>query len=276
MRVPASGANCCPAAVQALLTDLCRAPVVVERWERLEPWAVARVLRICRVPRSGRPCAPCRPGAPHPPRWRCGPPRAAGSIRPRPRRAECSHRWSGRNLPSAARLIGIPGPCQARGGYPSATRAPPVWRISTAALWPGVCLRPKTTSATDSPWQRPECPGRCRGCTGSPCSTPVRRPTTAVCNGGDTGIRGPDRGSPPRPASPSRLVLAHGRCAVPPLARRGPGPHRLGEVPALFAASLTHTPTARAGRPLRARLAGSDQCTGRPRQRERRTPVNSG
>jgi hypothetical protein len=30
--------------VQALLTDLCRAPVTVERWERLEPWAVARVL----------------------------------------------------------------------------------------------------------------------------------------------------------------------------------------------------------------------------------------
>jgi aminoglycoside/choline kinase family phosphotransferase len=30
--------------VQALLTDICRAPVVVERWERLEPWAVARAL----------------------------------------------------------------------------------------------------------------------------------------------------------------------------------------------------------------------------------------
>src|SRR5262249_57293021 len=42
--MPASGANRRPAAVQALLTDLCRAPVVVERWERLEPWAVARVL----------------------------------------------------------------------------------------------------------------------------------------------------------------------------------------------------------------------------------------
>jgi aminoglycoside/choline kinase family phosphotransferase len=40
----ASGANRRPAAVQALLTDLCLAPVVVERWERLEPWAVARVL----------------------------------------------------------------------------------------------------------------------------------------------------------------------------------------------------------------------------------------
>src|SRR5215813_5099299 len=36
--MPASGANRRPAAVQALLTDLCRAPVVVE------PWAVARVL----------------------------------------------------------------------------------------------------------------------------------------------------------------------------------------------------------------------------------------
>jgi hypothetical protein len=32
------------AAVQALLTDLCRAPVAVERWEHLEPRAVARVL----------------------------------------------------------------------------------------------------------------------------------------------------------------------------------------------------------------------------------------
>lgn len=42
--MPASGADRRPAAVQALLTDLCRAPVVVERWERLEPWAVARVL----------------------------------------------------------------------------------------------------------------------------------------------------------------------------------------------------------------------------------------
>jgi len=41
--MPASGANRHPAAVQALLTDLCRAPVAVERWERLEPWAVARV-----------------------------------------------------------------------------------------------------------------------------------------------------------------------------------------------------------------------------------------
>ena len=30
--------------MQALLSDLCRAPVTVERWERLEPWAVARVL----------------------------------------------------------------------------------------------------------------------------------------------------------------------------------------------------------------------------------------
>ena len=42
--VPASGADCRPAAVQALLSDTCRAPVAVERWERLEPWAVARVL----------------------------------------------------------------------------------------------------------------------------------------------------------------------------------------------------------------------------------------
>jgi hypothetical protein len=42
--MPASGANRRIAAVQALLTDLCRAPVAVERWERLEPWAVARVL----------------------------------------------------------------------------------------------------------------------------------------------------------------------------------------------------------------------------------------
>ena len=42
--MPASGANRRFVAVQALLTDLCRAPVAVERWERLEPWAVARVL----------------------------------------------------------------------------------------------------------------------------------------------------------------------------------------------------------------------------------------
>jgi phosphotransferase family enzyme len=41
--MPASGANGCPAAVQALLTDLYSAPVAVEHWERLEPWAVARV-----------------------------------------------------------------------------------------------------------------------------------------------------------------------------------------------------------------------------------------
>ena len=43
-RVPASGANGHPAAVQVLLTDLFRAPVAVNRWEPLEPWAVARVL----------------------------------------------------------------------------------------------------------------------------------------------------------------------------------------------------------------------------------------
>jgi aminoglycoside/choline kinase family phosphotransferase len=42
--MPVSGANRRAAAVQALLTDLCRVPVAVERWERLEPWAVARVL----------------------------------------------------------------------------------------------------------------------------------------------------------------------------------------------------------------------------------------
>jgi hypothetical protein len=42
--MPASGADRRPAAVQALLTDLFRAPVAVERWERLEPWAIARVL----------------------------------------------------------------------------------------------------------------------------------------------------------------------------------------------------------------------------------------
>lgn len=40
----AYGANRRLAAVQALLTDLYDAPVRVERWERLEPWAVARVL----------------------------------------------------------------------------------------------------------------------------------------------------------------------------------------------------------------------------------------
>jgi aminoglycoside/choline kinase family phosphotransferase len=40
----ASGANRRSAEVQALMTDLCGAPVTVERWERLEPWAVARVL----------------------------------------------------------------------------------------------------------------------------------------------------------------------------------------------------------------------------------------
>jgi hypothetical protein len=42
--MPAFGANGRPAAVQALLTDLFHAPVAVEHWERLEPWAVARVL----------------------------------------------------------------------------------------------------------------------------------------------------------------------------------------------------------------------------------------
>jgi hypothetical protein len=41
--MPASGANHRLAVVRALLTDLCRAPVTVECWERLEPWAVARV-----------------------------------------------------------------------------------------------------------------------------------------------------------------------------------------------------------------------------------------
>jgi hypothetical protein len=41
--VPASGSTGRPAAVQALLTDLFGAPVAVEGWERLEPWAVARV-----------------------------------------------------------------------------------------------------------------------------------------------------------------------------------------------------------------------------------------
>jgi hypothetical protein len=42
--MPASGGSRRPAAVQALLTDLWCAPVAVARWERLEPWAVARVL----------------------------------------------------------------------------------------------------------------------------------------------------------------------------------------------------------------------------------------
>jgi hypothetical protein len=42
--MPASGANRRVAAVQALLTDRCGATVAIERWERLEPWAVARVL----------------------------------------------------------------------------------------------------------------------------------------------------------------------------------------------------------------------------------------
>jgi len=42
--MPASGGGRRRAAVQALLTDLCRSPVAVVRWERLEPWAVARVL----------------------------------------------------------------------------------------------------------------------------------------------------------------------------------------------------------------------------------------
>ena len=69
-----------------------------------------------------------------------------------------------------------------RGGYPSATRVPPAWPISTAALWPGACLRRRTTGATDSPWQRPACPGRSCACTGSPCSTPARRATTAGCS----------------------------------------------------------------------------------------------
>ena len=40
----ASGENRCLEAVQALLTDLHDAPVAVGGWERLEPWAVARVL----------------------------------------------------------------------------------------------------------------------------------------------------------------------------------------------------------------------------------------
>lgn len=31
-----------PTAVQGLLTDICGTPVTVERWDRLEPWAVAR------------------------------------------------------------------------------------------------------------------------------------------------------------------------------------------------------------------------------------------
>jgi Phosphotransferase enzyme family len=42
--MPASRGDRRPAALQALLTDLCGAPVAVRRWERLEPWAVARVL----------------------------------------------------------------------------------------------------------------------------------------------------------------------------------------------------------------------------------------
>jgi hypothetical protein len=42
--MPASGDDRRATAVQALLTDLCGAPIAVERWERLEPWAVARVL----------------------------------------------------------------------------------------------------------------------------------------------------------------------------------------------------------------------------------------
>ena len=40
----ASGADRRRAAVQALARDLYGAPATVERWERLEPWAVARVL----------------------------------------------------------------------------------------------------------------------------------------------------------------------------------------------------------------------------------------
>lgn len=40
----ASGADRRLTAVQALLTDLYGAPVAAERWERLDPWAVARVL----------------------------------------------------------------------------------------------------------------------------------------------------------------------------------------------------------------------------------------
>jgi hypothetical protein len=42
--MPACRGDRRPAALQALLTDLCGASVAVERWERLEPWAVARVL----------------------------------------------------------------------------------------------------------------------------------------------------------------------------------------------------------------------------------------
>jgi hypothetical protein len=41
--MPASGASPRPAAVQALLADVLRAPVAVRRWERLGPWSVARV-----------------------------------------------------------------------------------------------------------------------------------------------------------------------------------------------------------------------------------------
>src|SRR5579863_9489979 len=40
----ASGENRRLVAVRALLTDLYGVPVAVEGWERLEPWAVARVL----------------------------------------------------------------------------------------------------------------------------------------------------------------------------------------------------------------------------------------
>ena len=49
---------------------------------------------------------------------------------------------------------------------------------------------------------------------------------------------GAHRALPP----PGRLGPAHGRCAAPPLARRGPGLHRLGEVSALFAAPLRMRP----------------------------------
>lgn len=48
--------------------------------------------------------------------------------------------------------------------------------------------------------------------------------------------------APPRATPASRLGPARGRCAAAPLARRGPGPHRLDEFPALFAAPSGMSP----------------------------------
>ena len=379
--MPASGADRRPAAVQALLTDLCRAPVVVERWERLEPWAVARVLLggagaartvIVKWVRTGPAQARAEPwrlrtelaalqflsddlglalaprviaadvpagflvledlaprvaldrlirrdgaaaclellavfaracgelsaatagqaGAYHARCAALGSPAPAGDAEgrlaglwdrgredaaalgapiagsaaseliavleelnaPGPFLALSHGDAESNNIlvresgPADARLIDfeaagyahalidavclhVPGP----GGYPSAARVPPAWPISTAALWPGACPRRRTTGATDSPWQRPACPGRSCACTGSPCSTPARRATTAGCSSWRHWNPPP---GPPEPTAP---------CPTWPA---GPGARPV----CCAAAGPTRTwtsPTGRGSRPIR-------------------------